>query len=363
MNETRPGRLRSVDALRGFDMLWILGGSTVMSVWASTTAWPPFVWIESQCHHVEWNGFRFWDLVFPLFLFLAGVSLPFSFTRRLERGHSRARLHAHVLRRAALLVLLGAIYNGLLQFDFATQRWASVLGRIGLAWAGAALLWLHLGTRGQVAALIGLLLGYWALLTLVPVPGQAAPSLEPGQSLVDWFDRQFLPGRLHRGVRDPEGWLATLPAIGTASMGILTGTWLRREDVAEPRKSTGLVLAGLLCLAIGGLWQTDFPLNKNLWTSSFVLWCAGWSLLLLALFHVLIDLARVEKPFRPLIHIGTNAITLYLAHRFVDFDGLAALALAPAVGKVHEAILAAGGILLVWLLAYALFRKGWFLRV
>jgi predicted acyltransferase len=363
MKAEAPRRLLSIDALRGLDMVWIVGGSSLLAVWAEATRWEWLQALEAQCHHVEWNGFRLWDLVFPLFLFLAGVSLPFSLGRRLDGGASRAAMYRHVGVRALLMVLLGAVYNGLLNFDLESQRWASVLGRIGLAWAGAAVIWLHCKPRGQAMWLAGLLLGYWALLTLVPVPGVGAPSLEPGANLADWFDRTFLPGRLHREVRDPEGLLATLPAIGTALMGILTGGWLRRPEITEARRSAGLVLAGAASLALGGLWQLVFPLNKNLWTSSFVLWTGGLSLLLLAVFHCLIDVARIQRPFRPLIHFGANAILIYMLHRFVDFDALAALILQPAVGRIHGALLAAGGLGLEWALLAWMYRRKLFLKL
>jgi predicted acyltransferase len=282
-------RLRSLDALRGFDMLWIVGGATLVAALAEATGWGWLGWIEGQCEHVEWHGFRFWDLIFPLFLFLAGVSMPFSFAKRRGQGASDGTLARHALRRGLTLVFLGVVYNGLLAFDFATLRYASVLGRIGLGWMFAALIALRCGVRGQVAWIAGLLLGYWAALTLVPVPGQGAPSLEPGRTLADWLDRTLLPGRLHREVRDPEGILSTVPAVATALSGALAGAWLRRADVAGDRRAAGLALAGLGALALGGLWQLAFPLNKNLWTSSFVAWTSGWSLLALAAFYWVID--------------------------------------------------------------------------
>src|SRR5262245_49644533 len=175
-------RLHSLDALRGFDMLWIVGGSEVVAALAKDREQGLLHWIESQTHHVPWNGFVFWDLVFPLFLFIAGVALPFSLAARLERGDSRAHLRAHAVFRGLALVGLGLVYNGLLTFDFAQLRCASVLGRIGLAYLGAALVCLSTGRRGQVLWIAALLLGYWAALTWVPVPGIGAGVLEPGKT-------------------------------------------------------------------------------------------------------------------------------------------------------------------------------------
>ena len=263
MSQT-TGRLRSLDALRGFDMLWIAGGGAMLQAWADSNDWAWLDAARAQTEHVEWNGFTFWDLIFPLFLFLAGVSLPLSLARRRAEGASDAELARHSLRRGLTLVLLGLIYSGLLKFDFATLRCASVLGRIGLAWMLAA--WIVLATRttrARIGWVVGILVGYWAALTLIPVPGFGAANLEPGTNLVDWFDQRFLPGRLYRDVRDPEGLLATIPAVATALCGALAGEWLQRRDLEPARRVSGLAAGALGCLALGALWALVFPLNKK----------------------------------------------------------------------------------------------------
>lgn len=359
MSEPRP-RLHSLDALRGFDMLWIVGGSELLGALARATGWGPLRFLSHQTEHVEWHGFTLWDLVFPLFLFLAGVSMPYSLGRRLEAGAAPASLYPKVLKRGALLVLFGAIYNGLLTFDLENQRWASVLGRIGLAWSGAALVFLHTRTRGRVLWIVALLVGYWAALRFVPVPGFGAGNLEPGKTLADHVDRLLLPGRLHRGDRDPEGLASTVPAIATALLGALAGQWLRRE-VSERRKVLGLVIAGAVALSLGGLWSLDFPLNKNLWSSSFVLWTAGLSALLLALFYGVVDVLGMRRLAWPFEVFGCNAITIYLLDRFVDFDGLAALVFDER--RLHGVLLLALALLLRWGLVYQLHRRRIFLRV
>ncbi len=262
-----------------------------------------------------------------------------------------------------MLVLFGAIYNGLLTLDFANVRYASVLGRIGLAWMGAGLIVLHTRTRGQLLWVAGLLVGYWIALTRVPVPGFGAGDLAPGHTLTDWVDRHLVPGRLYREVRDPEGLFATLPAIGTALIGALAGTWLRRADVRDGRRLLGLLCAGALCLAVGGLWDRVFPINKNLWTSSFVLWCAGWSLLLLATFHLVIDVWGLERWSFFFVVIGSNAITIYMLQTFLSFEGLADLLLSKGGHKFHPALLAGGGLALKWALLYTMYRRKLFLRV
>lgn len=360
----RPARLHSLDALRGFDMFWIIGGGELVGAWADSNDWKWLDRVREQTEHPPWHGFTFWDLIFPLFLFLAGASLPLSFARRRERGDSRAKLALHSVRRGLTLVLLGLVYNGLLKFDFANLRCASVLGRIGLAWMFAALIALWFRPRGQVVWIAALLLGYWAALMLVPVPGFGAGNLEPGATLTDWIDRQFLPGRLYRGVRDPEGILGTVPAIATALFGSLAGEWLLRRDASETRKTFALFVAGAVLLMLGALWDTVFPINKNLWTSSFVLWTAGWSALALGAFHLAVDVWNWRRVAFVFEVIGVNAITIYMLGRFVRFDHLAEWLLGLA-GRFEVAPIAAciGGLTLEWLLLYALYRAKVFVRV
>jgi len=345
-------------------MLAIVGGREVVVALAGATGWGALRGLAGELQHAEWHGFTLWDGVFPLFLFLAGASLPLSFARRAERGATRGALARHAVARGLRLVLLGLVVNGLFAFDFAHLRVASVLGRIGLAWTGAALVVLFLGLRGQVIAAAALLLGYWALLALVPAPDQPSPSLEPGASIVDWFDRRFLPGRLHRGVRDPEGLLGTLPAVVTALAGSWAGRWLARGPGPAGRRSAALAAAGLAAVALGRLWSGWLPLNKNLWTSSFTLFTAGGSAALLALFHWTIDVRGWSAWSFPLVVVGTNAITIYVAHAFVDFEALARLVFGVALPtRLHEAFVPLIALALEWLGLYALWRRGLLLRI
>lgn len=363
MQPSSHERLRSLDALRGFDMLWIVGGGEVLRAVAKSSDSSVLAWMSAQTEHPEWNGFTFWDLIFPLFLFLAGVSLPFSFGKRIERGDTRVRIGLHVLRRGLVLVLLGLVYNGLLKFEWSSLRCASVLGRIGLAWMFAAWISLRTSWRGQLAWAIALLLGYWAAMSWIPVAGFGAGNLEPGATLADWFDRAFLPGRLYRTVRDPEGLLSTVPAIATALFGVLAGTWLRECTSSGARKTVVLAAGGLVCLALGALWNLAFPINKNLWSSSFVMWTSGWSLLLLAIFYHIIDVRGFVRWSFPLAVIGTNAITIYLLERFGDFEGLSKLLLAEPEKHFHPVLIAALPLGLEWLVLYWMYRRKLFLRV
>lgn len=358
----RPGRLASLDALRGFDMLWIVGGREIVAALAAWTGWRGLRALEAQMHHPEWHGFALWDLVFPLFLFLAGAAFAFSLAAQRARGAGDLAIARRIAVRALLLVAAGVLYNVGPELDFGDVRYASVLGRIGLAWAGAALIALHCGPRGRMAWFVGLVLGYGALLLLVPAPGEVQASLEPGRTVVDWFDRRWLPGRLHRSVRDPEGWLATLPAIATALAGVWAGEVLRGEPTASQRlrRLTGAAVAALLATWLLEHW---IPVNKNLWSSSFVTLTTSMSLGLLALFHAVVDVRGRERAAWPLRVIGANALGAYLLWRFVDFRAAAHGVVGDTASPASVAATACVAFGLLWLVLAGLDHRRWFLRV
>jgi predicted acyltransferase len=316
--------------------------------------------------HADWHGFTLYDLIFPLFLFLAGAAMPFSFARRLERGESKIELYRRVVVRGLLLVLLGLIYNGLLKFDWANMRYTSVLGRIGLAYLFAALIVLNTRWRAQLAWVALLLAGYWAALKLVPVPGFGAGDLAPGHTLTDHLDRLLMPGKLLHGDRDPLGLLSTIPAISTALIGAITGRLLKTGRLNGYAKTMAMVVAGTVCFGLASLWHGDFPINKNLWSSSFVLHCAGWSLALLAFFYLVIDVWRWRAWALFFVVIGGNSILIYMARRFVAFgytthfvfDGVLRTA-----GPMQPLLWALAVVLVEWLLLLFLHRKRIFLRV
>ncbi len=356
-------RLMSLDALRGFDMFWITGGATIISALLALTGWSGFKYILDQLEHAEWNGFTPLDLVFPLFLFIAGVAMPYSLGRRMEEGQSRWQLHWRVIRRGLTLVVLGWVYQGLLKFEFSTMRYPSVLGRIGLAYMFAGLIFLHSKPRGRIAWVVGLLLGYWAAMKLIPVPGFGAGDLAPGHTLADFIDRNLLPGKLYRVVRDPEGIFSTVPAIGTALLGSLTGLWLRHAKANGHLKAVGMLVSGIVMLALGWFWNRWFPVNKNLWSSSFVLVTGGWSLILLSFFYWVIDVVSLRRWAFPFVVIGTNAITIYLGVRFIGFQDLAASLFARGQSIMHPAVFGCTGFFLEWIVLYLMYRNRWFLRV
>jgi predicted acyltransferase len=360
-------RLLSIDALRGFDMFWIMGAEGIVHTLKDATGWGWAVAASTQLDHVQWNGFRLYDLIFPLFLFLSGVTMPFSFTRKLEKGVPKRTIYNDILRRGLLLVLLGCIYNGLLNFDFAHQRYASVLAQIGIAYIFAGFIFLNTKWKGQLAWVAGIVIAYWAAMKLIPVPGFGAGDLTREGSLVTWFDQQFLPGRFHEELFDPEGLLVKIPATATALLGALTGWWLKRTDVAGNKKTLYLLGASGVSFVLAYLIDFSFPINKKLWSSAFVFQTAACSGLLLAVFYQLIDVWKFRKWAFFFAVIGMNSITIYLSTEIIDFrhttefffGGFANLA-GEAWGKV---IIATGVVALEWGFLYFLYLKKIFLKV
>jgi len=361
------GRLQSLDALRGFDMFWIIGGEGIFHALKEATGWGWAVWMSGMLEHVEWNGFRFYDLIFPLFLFLSGVTMPFSLTRQLEKGIPKKQIYWHVIRRGLILVLLGCIYNGLLQLDFAHQRYASVLAQIGIAYVFAAIIFLNTKWKGQVAWVLGIVLAYWAAMKLIPVPGFGPGVLTREGSLVTWIDQMLLPGQFHEGIFDPEGLLVKVPATATALLGALTGWWLKRKDIGEYRKVGYMAAAAIVFFLVAYLIGLSFPINKKLWSSSFVFQTAACSLWLLAFFYLVIDVWKLSKWAFFFTVIGLNPITIYMANGIINFwqiseyffGGLARLA-----GEGwNNVILVTGMIAFEWLFLYFLYKKKVFLKV
>jgi predicted acyltransferase len=364
-------RLVSLDALRGFDMLWITSGEGLIFNLAALTGWPIFEWAKAQLHHVPWEGFVFYDMIFPLFLFIAGVSMPFSILKRKMRGDSLQSIYGHLFKRLFLLLLLGLIYNRFLYFDFDHQRWASVLGRIGLAWFFAAVIVLNTSIRSQVLWFVGILLSYWAALMLVPVPGFGAGVLTPEGNLGAYIDQKLLPGLFCcYKYGDNEGILSTIPAIATALLGALTGHFLARETWRLNRLKKGflILVAGIAFLGAGKSWSLVFPIIKNLWTSSYVLFAGGWSLILLAVFYLVIDVWKIRRWSFPFVVIGLNSITIYmLSAGIINFQTINRFFFTGVINffaePVRPVIEAVGFLICEWVFLYFLYRKKIFLKV
>ncbi len=367
--EDKQKRLMSLDTLRGFDMFFIMGGDALFLCLGALLPGTVFETWGGQMLHVEWHGFSFEDLIFPLFLFLAGVSFPFSLSKQHKSGSSNTAVSLRILKRGVILILLGMIYNGLLQFDFENMRYASVLGRIGSAWMFAALLYVWVGRKWCGIISLLFLLGYWALLALVTSPDALSSSgYSMEGSIVGYVDRMILPGRLHLTVHDPEGVLSTIPAVVTALLGMFTGSFVcDRRGMNGYAKSLLLFFVAVLLVAIGLLWNMAFPINKNLWTSSFVCFAGGLSMGLFALFYFVVDVLGWRKWTLFFRVIGLNSITIYLAQQFIDFSKITNSIFGGVIGLFphdwHSVAFWVGYITLCWLFLYLLYRKNIFLKV
>jgi predicted acyltransferase len=315
-------RLVSLDALRGFDMLWIVGADAVVEALRKTSQNPIIQRLAEQLDHVEWAGFHFEDLIFPMFVFIVGVSLVFSLGRIIEE-HGRRTALTRVFRRAVLLYLLGVFYYGGFSTPFEKIRLMGVLQRIAICYLFAALIYCYFGTRGRLLWCVGLLIGYWVLMAFVPVPGGVAGDFAEGHNLANWVDKQFLPLRKWDGDHDPEGLLSTLPAIANCVIGVLVGVLIRDDQRGNWVKFLWLVLIGAALAGLGYSWSFQFPIIKKIWTSSFVLVACGLSSLLFALFFLIIDVIGWRLWAQPFVWIGVNPIAVYMLHNLVDMEALA----------------------------------------
>lgn len=388
-------RLLCVDALRGFAMFWIIGADTLVHALRGWSNGRFVRRLDQQLEHQEWTGFAFYDLIFPLFLFVVGVSLALSLPTALAR-RGRAAAVRQLLGRAAILFALGFLYNGGFHDGLSEMRVMGVLQRIALCFAGIGLflcaVWrippragegshrddaLHFSEQKRAVwscllLFFAILFGYWVLLNLVPVPGFGPPSYVKGSNIVDWVDARVLPGRLLEDDHDPEGLLSTLPALGTTLLGVLAGMALRSDRIANRWRPLIFGATGCVLLAIGSLWGTRYPVIKDLWTTSFVLVAGAYSFLLLALFYWAMEIRGWRRWSRPFVWLGVNSIFIYLASNLIDFYGLASRLIGRDLGAYLDARVhpGAGGVALAFVslglslaLVYALHRKRIYLKV
>ncbi|WP_242135610.1 acyltransferase family protein [Aestuariivivens marinum] len=359
-------RLVSLDALRGFTMFWIIGGDALVHALSGATSLPMFQWMSQQLLHVEWNGFHFLDLIFPMFMFISGVAIPYSIGRNLEQGISRKVLWKKALKRAVILILLGVLYNNKLSFDFPNLRYASVLGQIGVAYLIAVSIYLYTGTKGQWLWSIGILLGFWGLMVLVPVPGIGVGVLTPEGNFSGYIDRLLLPGTMFREHYDPQGLLLMVSAAVITLAGAMMGKILKKTKGTSVKNVGIMLVSGALLVLFALLWHRVYPINKEIWSSSFNVLTIGLSLVFLAFFYFIIDVKKKSRWAFPFVLIGLNPIFIYLAYRMVDIRFTSEFllhGLMQVSGSYGSVVLIIGVLLLQMGLLYFLYRQKIFFKV
>jgi len=355
-------RLMSVDALRGFDMFWIIGADALVYALDKMSRGPDgqphgvFGFLAYELDHADWAGFHFYDLIFPLFVFIVGVSLVFSLGKTI-RQEGRAGAVKRIIRRTVLMLVIALFYSGGFANNWPGIRLMGVLNRIALCYGFAGLIFCFCNLRQMIAICASLLVGYWALMTFIPIrdiqleesslkqlaqqrgiPFDAnAPKalfygttnyvtghFEHGFDLCDQIDFQYLPGRKYDTYFDPEGFLSTLPAVGTCLLGVFAGLLLLNASLRDTQKVILLLMAGFIMVSLGWAWSVQFPVVKKIWTSSFVLVAGGYSALLLGAFYWIIDVAKWQWWCQPFVWMGMNSITIYLTKNFLggSFSGL-----------------------------------------
>lgn len=378
-------RLDSIDALRGFDMFFIMGAASLIVALCKLCPDGAMDWMIDQMSHAKWDGFRHHDTIFPLFLFIAGISFPFSLAKQTGGAETLSQsaklpVYMKILRRTLILIFLGLVFNGFFKLEWDHLRIFSVLGRIGIAWGIGAVIFMNTKAPARVMICSSILVGYWLILRFIPAPDiPEAYSLSYEGNIVGYIDRCLFPGHLYRETFDPEGLLSTLPAVVTALLGMFAGEIVRLPEALRlkfGRRSFGmngrnkallLVCLAVLCLAIGLAWSPWCPVNKKLWSSTFTLLAAAYSFGMFALFYWIIDVKACKGWIMPFKVIGMNSITIYMVQRLFDlrftnkyiFGGLAGI----LPEQWSDIVLSAGYLLISWLLMYFLYKQRIFLKV
>lgn len=315
-------RILSVDVLRGFDMFWIIGGEHFFSALFVLLGGPFEKYLDPEMHHTKWIGFTFYDFIFPLFVFIVGMSVVFSLKKFVEKNDFKAA-YKRIFKRFVILFVLGIIYNGGLSHGLSNMRTFGVLQRLALTYLFAGIFYLHFNLKTLIGIVITILIGYWALLNFVPSPITGTTTLEYGKNLVNWFDQQYVPFRMYKTLSEPEGILSTIPAIASSLLGVFTSLLLLNKNIEPKKKAYYFLGGGLILVILGYLWGMQFPIIKKLWTSSYVLVTGGYSVMLFGFFYLILDVYKVQKWSLPFVWIGMNPITIYMFVNLVNVRGIA----------------------------------------
>ena len=359
----QPGRLMALDALRGFDMFWIIGGSEIFTGLAKSVG-GPFNFMVPQFEHVRWEGLHFFDLIWPLFMFIVGVSIPLSIEKRKAQGESKQSLYFHAVKRSVVLFILGMIaQGGLLQWDLTKLRPCySVLHGIAAGYLIAFIVVVELKPKMQGIVMAIFLLAYWAIVMLVPVPGVGAGVLTPEGNVATWFDQMVL-GRFHYGENT---WFLSYPAFASSVLlGVIAGH-LIRQPVSQNKKVMSLLIAGVVCTGLGLLWSLIFPIIKLMWTSSFVLVGGGFGFVMLALFYWIIEVKKYQKWSFFFAVIGMNSIVAYMAMMLFSFSQISNIFIGSILSRVglwDDFISATASFGVLWLILLWMYRTRTFVKL
>jgi predicted acyltransferase len=357
-------RLMCIDALRGFDMLWIIGGADVMVTFSKASGIDFLNNMEKHFDHT-WGQFHFYDLIMPLFLFIVGVVMPVSFAKRQNHGDSKKKLYSHIIKRVILLYLLGLIASGhLLTFDASMiHLWTDTLHAIAVGYLVSSVLILETKLKWQIGVTAALLFLYWGIMALVPVPGHGAGLYEPDLNLALYVDNAVL-GHWQEGA----GWtyiLSNLTFICSVMLGTFAGRILLSPK--KPVNKAGLLaITGAGCIVAGKIWGIWFPIIHHLWTSSLVLFAGGISFLLLAFFYVIIDILGYKKWAFVFVVIGMNAIAVYVATHLFDFRLIGDVfvgGVAKRLGQWNEFIRALAALSIIWMVLLWMYRNKTFIKI
>lgn len=403
-------RLMSLDALRGFDMFWIIGAEGLVSALnkmahpnGQNAGFSVTGFLATQLEHCDWAGFHFEDLIFPLFVFMVGVSIVFSLSKTI-RVEGRPAAIKRIVRRGILLFVLGLIYSGGVINNWPDMRLMGVLNRIALCYFFAGLIFCFCNWRGMIVISLGILFGYWALCAWVPVRNiqlekdslaalakargvpddpkalfyattdRVTGQYKHGLNVPNHFDFMYLPGRKYDTYFDPEGYLSTFPAIVSCLLGVFAGLLLANQAVKDQQRVIWLLAAGFILVALGLVWGQEFPIIKKIWTSSYVLVAGGCSALLLGVFYLVVDVWKIQKWCRPFVWMGMNSITIYMVVNILGRGGFGGLSRRLVGGDIHDffdrhcagsgdLVVSVVGLLMAFWLMHFLYRRKVFLRL
>ncbi|MBN1821512.1 MAG: DUF5009 domain-containing protein [Prolixibacteraceae bacterium] len=377
IKENNPvNRLLSLDVLRGFDMFWLIGGGALIIQLSNVTHAGWLDVLAVQMRHVPWEGFRFWDLIFPLFMFISGVAAPFAVQSKKNKNLSNQKLIFKALRRMILLIILGFLYNGLFRTGFENARYASVLGQIGIAYFLTFLIFVYAqSSKVRIFFIFGILTFVAVLQLFVPVPGAGAGVFTPEGCINGYIDRMLLPGRLaygpkgmvpSGGIYDALGILCIISATGITLMGTIAGSLLQNLKFSEYKKTLLLAITGFGMIILALIISPFYPVIKNCWTSSYNLLAGGVSFILMALFYLIIDVWKFRKWTFVFVVIGMNSLFIYLVTSIVPAGGIVDRFLGFLIsisGDFGTVLKVLGVLSFHWLLVYFLYRWKVFIGV